>query len=515
MNQRPTHEDLAGRRSVVPTLAIAGTHATVAIFLAAELNVWIDECYTLDTVSGSIGYAWSQSITFESQPPGYFLLLNLWLRLIDTVFFARILSVVCTTLTILACHSISRLYFRAEVPPYLLPFLVAAHPLTLFAAVEMRRYALALLVTGLLVLVFKRAFPASREAVLGWKCTYLVLATTSLYVEYLCVLLLVANGVVLGMQRRWRDLTTYAALVFVAAILFIPLFHAAIYHVGVYEAIEASSASQAFKTMKFVSYSLDNLVMTLWMHPWNRPAKVVLLAGAAYLLLRTLTRRSADPKRSLIMEPLVLTMSLVAGLVLVSFAAAPALLQPKHLIVTLIPWAMVAAGFWALCSRVAYVTALSGVVLVNLVANVAEFRHVAKRGDSIRVVQYIQENERTNEPILAFYPEVALGVRHHYSGENRIIAVPKKVNFSSYDLSQYVLPEDDAYWSSLRSDLSDSENVWVVTDPFSDVEIGGCGYGELNFNCELFEDWLNAEFALVRDSRFFEARVRYFRRLQP
>ena len=53
-------------------------HICIAIFLAKNLNVWIDEVYSLYTTGEGVRYAIKQSISFELQPPLYFVLLSLW-----------------------------------------------------------------------------------------------------------------------------------------------------------------------------------------------------------------------------------------------------------------------------------------------------------------------------------------------------------------------------------------------------------------------------------------------------
>jgi hypothetical protein len=44
----------------------------VAVPLAAALNVWIDEAFTLHTTGAGPLHAWAQAVTFEAQPAAVF-----------------------------------------------------------------------------------------------------------------------------------------------------------------------------------------------------------------------------------------------------------------------------------------------------------------------------------------------------------------------------------------------------------------------------------------------------------
>lgn len=496
------------RKEVVWTLAIAGAHAVVACILAAVLNIWIDECYTLDTISRTISYAWNQALHFESQPPGYFLALTLWHRIADTVFFARLFSVLCTVGTILATQRLSLQCFGDRIPSSLVPLLVAAQPLTLLAAVEARRYALVLLLTCFLLIAFSKAFLRARDFAPGWRTAYACAAVAALYVDYFIAFVLAAQTGLLFVRQRWRDLKVQVSILLLVAVACLPLMFEVTNQLRVYEELDSAGANQLASTARYVSYALENLATTQWLGSWNRPAKLLLLITLAYVLCRYTARTKGNPERTASLDPVILTTLIGLCFVALSFVSTPSILQPKHLVVMLIPWALVVAGAWTLFQRGVAVALVTGVVALNVLASVNNFSHFAKRGDFVRVARFIEQNERRGEPIVVFYAEVALGFEHHYRGVNRIVVIPNPVDFQKYDLRRFVLPNDGSFWSSLASTLQYSERIWVLTDAFSDPELGGCGFGDVDFNCRRFEEWLGLNYALERDARFFQSRVR-------
>ncbi len=64
----------------------------VAGLIDARAGTWFDEACTMTTARGPLGQTLSRALEMEAQPPLYFLGLNLWLRLYDTIGFARVFS---------------------------------------------------------------------------------------------------------------------------------------------------------------------------------------------------------------------------------------------------------------------------------------------------------------------------------------------------------------------------------------------------------------------------------------
>lgn len=97
-------------RATVPLLILLNLGITLT--LAYKLNVWLDEAYTLHTISQNAQFAFNKALRFEGQSPLYFVLLNLWRNLDSTFFFARLFSVICIALTIYVVAPLSRRFLK-------------------------------------------------------------------------------------------------------------------------------------------------------------------------------------------------------------------------------------------------------------------------------------------------------------------------------------------------------------------------------------------------------------------
>jgi len=332
----------------------------------------------------------------------------------------------------------------------------------------------------------------------------------SLYTDYFTGFVLAAQSVLLITKCRWRGLTIQAACLAVVAVGSIPLLSTVLSQLKTYELHEPSSMSQLAKTLRYASYSLDSLLMTQWLGPLNRPAKLLLLAAAAYAAVRLYRRVRAAAAPSHAADPVVLTAAIASCLLAASFVFAPSILQPKHFIVLLIPLNLVFLALLTFFRREFCAFAIAALATINVLGCIHDFGHLAKRGDCKRVARFIQERERPHEPIVIFNAEVALGFEEYYRGLNELVIVPRPVSFDEYNLRDLILKDESEFWSSFSEFPAVPANIWVLTDSATDPQSTVCGYGDIDFNCELFESILSRRFVLIYQEKFFQSRVRYF-----
>src|SRR5262249_37948098 len=134
----------------------------LTLVLGASLNVWHDEAFSLHTTDRGPLDAIRQAITFELQPPLYFLLLNLWRHLDSSVFCARLFSILCVALTLALMTRIASNLFPSIHPLWFGTFL-AANQFVIWAAVEIRCYALVLCLSAGLFACFLEAYIEERS----------------------------------------------------------------------------------------------------------------------------------------------------------------------------------------------------------------------------------------------------------------------------------------------------------------------------------------------------------------
>ena len=164
--------------------------------------------------------AWSQAVRFEDQPPLYFVVEAAWRRLDEvSTTFARIPSILFAAGAV-AVIVLSARRIAPRTPPLVVAFMAAFHPVIIWAAVEMRVYALVLLIGAVLTWMFFEGFLApmpSRRA----RIWYVVFALAGLYTQYFVGFVLAAHVLTLVVLRR-RSLVASLGLMSIVAVGFGP-----------------------------------------------------------------------------------------------------------------------------------------------------------------------------------------------------------------------------------------------------------------------------------------------------
>ncbi|HEV2038398.1 MAG TPA: hypothetical protein VGQ96_07315, partial [Candidatus Eremiobacteraceae bacterium] len=218
------------RAAVISTQSwflIAGAiclNLAIALPLAKILNTWIDESYTLRTTAAGVSYAIHQAIHFELQPPLYFALLALWRELDHSIFFARLFSVICAALLVYCAAQLSARYAPSLHPAWA-AYVVALNPATMWAAEEIRTYALAGLLSGLLLWTFYDGY-LSKESTRRARIMHALIAVISFYTQYFLSFVLLGSMLALLLLQRWAALRQYAVAMLFVGICSVPIIYA-------------------------------------------------------------------------------------------------------------------------------------------------------------------------------------------------------------------------------------------------------------------------------------------------
>lgn len=198
--------------------------ATVRLELLTVRSLWIDEALTLDLVSGGPRRIVESTRLSEPHPPGYYLLLWGWQRLVGPEpVYARIPSVVFGLLAVALTGWVGY-NLAPEWAALAAAASVAFHPFQVLASNEARMYAL-LTAAGLAAtLVLIEA--VRRPGCLGRWVVYGALTAGLGYVSYYGFLLVAGHAVgvllVVARSRSWRGPTLSAATALLCYIPWLP-----------------------------------------------------------------------------------------------------------------------------------------------------------------------------------------------------------------------------------------------------------------------------------------------------
>jgi uncharacterized membrane protein len=484
-----------------PGVAILVAHLALTLTLAIVLDVWLDEAYSLHTSGGTLAEAWRGAIGFELQPPFYFVLLWFWRTVSASILDARLLSVWCVAATVALAPGLSR-RFWPSAPEALLTALVAFNPFTVWAAVEIRLYALALLLTALLLVHFHDGYLADRPQGRS-RVLHALFGLLALYTQYYLGFLLAAGALALAAVRRWRALRDYVLAMAGVGALFSPMLLVVPHQVSAHTGTVATRLSLRYSA-RILAWRIQNYVLPTAFAPetarWVVFAAfllVVLVAGARALRARGWS--------GVEMALLTLTASVAAAFYGVLHITGEELFSPKHTIAIFLPTLLSlgvvllrgvgrrALWAWAGVAALAYGASL-----------VTNYRPLAKEGDTARIAARIRTAEKPNQPILVFTAQAAVPLSLYYHGENRLVALPRAMDFRTFDLHDFILHDETEIWTALGSPPAAGQEVWLVTQ-------GPRHYLDVAFGADVLEGVVARRFDVEQDLFFFKARLRLLR----
>ncbi len=482
--------------------ALAGLYLAVALPLAARLDIWIDEAYTLETTGGGLRHALHQALFFEGQPPLYFLLLSLWRTLDGGVLFARLFSVLCGAAALFAVAALSRRWLP-EVHPAWLAALAGFHPFFFYAALEIRPYALALLLSALLLLLLHDGYvaPEPRPAA---RWGYAAAALAALYTQYYLGFLLVAGAVALLVLKRWRPLRSYLFAMAGVAACFAPM----LWIIPGQVSAQTAAAGERASVREGVQSLAGRVQEYAWPTPglpdaWRPAARVGFALAVVLLVLiyRRAVRRSAAAVWALTAAAALLFLAVRLGI------TGPDLMQPRHTAALYLPalLSVVSAVLlipeprrrWALGAWTA------AVVLLTTLSMTETYGALAKTGDWARVGSFLERNARPGEPILILTAEAAIPLERYYHGPNALVPLPAAEDFKVYDARKFALRSEAEIEKALARAPGPHPSIWVVTHPLQ-------GWMGIDYGFGVLEPYLARRYRVDREAMFFGTRVRHF-----
>jgi len=469
----------------------------LTLFLSDKLNIWVDEAFSLHTTEKSLSYALEQALNFELQAPLYFAFLSLWRKLNGSVFFARLFSVICVALTIYVVSLLSRRLWK-DVHPGWIAAAVAFNPLTIAVAIEMRLYALILLLTSLLLLSFYDGYLAEKRSRRAQVC-YILLAIAALYTQYYMGFLLAANACALVLLRRWRPLLEYVVGMLIAGLCFAPMLPFIRRQMSAHTAPLRDTESW-FSDFKFILWRVKDYLLPAESETMAVVRTWVLRACyLATLWIVIARRRQLRPQT---IAPMTIALTLVLFFLIIARLSGQLVIQIRHTAVLFLPLVFAAFALVILAGKrwIVMVWTLIAIMFA-LPLLYARYRPMAKQGDWQRVAAHLMAQEKTEQPILIFHAGAELPLKHYYAGGNRLVPLPRDNTFERFDFHDYILRDEREITSALERTPGNHEELWLVTD-------GNCGFSGISYNCALLEDFVNKSYTVEETRDFYGSRVR-------
>ncbi len=468
-------------------------------FLAFRLNVWQDEAYTLHTTGAGFAYALRAGTFFEAQAPLYFPILELWRIADHSLFFARLLSIAASLVTILICRRFAARYLRA-VRPDAVALVVAFNPFVVWASVEARPYALALaLSTALLYALFRGWY--DDDAYVPARVWFVVLAVLAAYTQYYVTTLVVAGAVMLVACGRMRRLAAYVAagLCILAAIS--PLAVIVPKQMSAYTSVVyAGNHLPPLGVFQILpDFVFPHRFVGSWSHNLARNALYLAVVIIPIVLAARSIRFASDTFRALA----VVTIALCTVFAAFVFVHVP-VVWPRQTAVVFAPTILavfaLAEGVASNRRRALGAAFGSAYGILTVLSLWTDYHGLAKAGDWQRVGSYLRANVGPNDAVVVFDEEASLPLHYYFDGRP-IAAIPRPLTFDRFDENDFAVRSEEDVRASLGDAARGRAHVWLVEN---DV----CKTGAVFYGCRFVDSYVDKNFVVARTVTFDGSSIR-------
>jgi hypothetical protein len=474
--------------------SVAGV-VVLAIWNSLHKSLWIDEAYSLHTANRALAATWHQALHFETQPPLYFALLNLWIRLgSPSVHWMRVLS------TIGAVGCVLFLWAtrpdntpRRGFPPSLLAVVTAT---VVWAAAEARPYALALFFSAWTMFFFVRIM--DRQDDRSWldATLYAIGAYAGLLTFYYVGFLFAGQwlaAAVLQRGRRW--LTIALAAVALAFVPWLPVVHdqmtrnvnlvstvvpqAAMKHLAGGPSTNLPSTFLAgifgdapvLTQTSFGSIIIGALLLIVVVLRFVAPDRGGSHSAAA---ARPPTGTAPPEPNSETddvpayrwLEPALFVALAVPTGVLLGFQFSHFIpVYPRHLVCLAAPFLLLFTHWTARVTPGLWRWLASGALLTAAVLTLISYERHVDVADSRGVAAFVAAHGSADEPILIIGPEEALPFRYYYEGLDQgpapVVGVPIEASLDVYDPTLFELRDTTQIGTRMRA-AGVQQQFWLV-----------------------------------------------------
>jgi uncharacterized membrane protein len=476
----------------------------ILTYLCNKVTLWEDECYALNTTSRNLSEVISQSYNFEAQPPLYFILLKFWRFFNDGFCFARLLSLLFIVLATCSFTRLIRLISGTECLLWLV-IIFLLNPFTVWAALEIRSYALILFLSTISIYFFIRFIYSNKNKHLY---SFLIIATIGLYTQYLFVFLVISLMFSFLVFRGWKAFFKLSIYFIPVVLFFLPNL------LLISNGIEIQQTDSPDYTLKNTIYLILQtptiLLLGINRIPLEGWLKLVFVLISFFIALYAYCRLykkhlvTSDPFLEKV-NFILITILVFVCLYVFAFTIFRIVYADLYMAVAFPLFILLFTMFKVHPSlyRNLFYSSLSLYFIFLLLLT---YRHPIKFYDFKSIAQYISVIERKNEPILFYRNAMSLPFRYYYKGQNPIIPIPSPVRFD-YTYLKNIKDTLELKQAITRINTKSNSYLIISDDKTNYVY-------SVNFNRNMVNDYLNEHYNTTLDTLFYGEGSEYYLRIR-
>ena len=446
-----------------PLLLFSLVYYIILIFLSDRFNVWEDELYSLNTTSSSFSYALHQSIYFEGQPPVWFLLLTLWRTVSDSILWARLFSMFLIILSQISLYHFARKVSDKKIAT-IISVLFLLHPWVIFSILEIRLYALVILLSLLIIILFHNTYYNAKTTARK-RIFYILAATSGLFTQYFIGFLLVGNALVLIFRKQKREF-----LIYVLDML-LPLGLVFLYIPHIMLSMDIHTTALPMEQRTFTEFFLEATRLLIqktydYILPFSFKVSSFwywAFRGIVLILLLISFNYTGMKKKLHDLFPFIL-MSLViyAFFYMLLYIFSDIYVGNKYTLVLFVTLFLSMLFIFKIFKPgfLYFWLILHAVIYLNQDYN--RYHKLYKIRDYRSLATYLEENEKRGEPVFIYRNIGVENLEIYYEGVNKIFPIPEPITYDIFGPEQWKIKEK--HLEKLQEQLNNYQLFYIIID---------------------------------------------------
>ncbi|MEO8720411.1 MAG: hypothetical protein ABI372_04850 [Ginsengibacter sp.] len=390
----------------------------ILIYLADKIYIWEDESYSLNTSSFKFSEVIRLSYNFEGQPPFYFLLLSLWRLMNSSIFFARLLSVIFIGGSAYFLQRLAILVTKRNNVRWLIVVFLL-NPFTVWASLEIRLYALVILLSTICVFFYMRYYLGNKNKDLY---ILLIVSLIGLYTQYFFAFLITSFAFTLWIFKGRSQFIKFCiyfipvVLLFLPNLIFVPdQLSMAQQHLNV----NRKHIFDVLRTPQDFIMSLSTLPLEQYVRWIIKIPFILLFIFAFFKLTRDKTSAIAYYKNSLKILLSIICICMVLFIILIPSLSL--IFQEKYMLITFTLFILLFLLMDIFQLR-NYIFGAISLYFISIL--IIKYQYPEKTYNFKVVSNYLEKVELPNEPILFYGKSILPPFQYYYSGNNKLFPLP-------------------------------------------------------------------------------------------
>jgi uncharacterized membrane protein len=476
-------------------------------YLNISLNIWEDEVYSLKSTEGNIVSTIHQALNFEGQPPVYFIILNLWRHIDNSILFSRLFSLLSIVISALIIFKLSKIYIP-EVNPIFTVLLFLCNPFIMWAGTEIRHYAFSILLSLLLLYFYIKGFLSS-DRQNKYKAFYFLIAFIGFYTFYYFCFFLFANGIYILLKKRYKEFFYYCCTMVIIIVPLLFLYEIFMNQYALH--VQSLLPPEGFLArVKEIGQGTQNYLFSIQVFPLNELGKFIykLLISCIFIFpLVTLIVKnkikeifSNENTGSLVFS--IIAIYFLYIIVLTAFSQV--YFTERYLIVVYPLLTLFSVLFiWKFLSNKYLKKILSMLLLFIFLASAfLQYEIPVKKYDYKYIAKYLKREITDSRPILFYRGVLAPIFDYYYSGNSKLYPMPDSSCFTTNFLSNITtVNQFDSILLSLKS-----SKFCLVADEQVDIKYS------VDYHRPMLYEYLKKKYTIEKDTNIYgRAKIYYLR----